>query len=64
MLEEEFPNITQQFEALLHHRQAVVELAQPVSGWYLRNQKRVLLAYVQQRINQQLQKRLFKFYLY
>ena len=60
MLEEEFPSIIQQFEALLHHRQVLEELAQPVSGWYLRNQKRVLLAYVQQRLHQQLQKRLFK----
>ena len=60
MLEEEFPNITQQFEALLHHRQAVVELAQPVLEWYLQNQKRVLFAYVQQRLHQQLLKRLFK----
>ena len=61
MLEEEFPIIIQQLEALLlHHRQVVVELAQPVSEWYLQNQKRVLFAYVQQRLHQQLLKRLFK----
>ena len=63
MLEEEFPTIIQQFEALLHHRQVVVELAQPVSEWYYQNQKRTLLAYVQQRLHQQLLKRLFKCYL-